>query len=216
MSKLGNIRKRPLDVPQIRVGDFPVCLGDGSNRSENIGIRKTDRIVGDIQRRLLCDKKAYCTIFSDYDGLDTGFAGKGEADGRNGGSEKARIIEDALMESVRSATDDNAVRRFVPYIQMYEFEGLLFSSPDALSTGLCVPNLKATFREIREAFPAPEEINDSPVTAPSKRLLKFISGYDKTVYGSLAALEIGLAPIRAECKRFDSWMSNLETLGARS
>lgn len=186
-------------------------IGKPGHKGGNV---KTDRIVGDIKRRLLGDKTAYCTTFFDYYGLDAKFAGKGAADGKHGGPEKALIIENALMESVRSATDANAVRRFVPYIQMYEFEGLLFSDPDALSAGLCVPGHTAALWQIRNAFLTPEEINDSPVTAPSKRLLRIIPGYDKPVYGSLAALEIGLAPIRAACQRFDAWMSNLETLGA--
>jgi hypothetical protein len=39
-------------------------------------------------------------------------------------------------------------------------------------------------------------------------------GYEKVVYGSLAALEIGLETIRTECRLFAEWLAIMETLGA--
>ncbi|MFC4160250.1 hypothetical protein [Chitinimonas lacunae] len=33
--------------------------------------------------------------------------------------------------------------------------------------------------------------------------------YDQPLYGSLGALEIGLATIRTECRRFDAWLQRL-------
>lgn len=56
------------------------------------------------------------------------------------------------------------------------------------------------------------EINDSRDTAPSQRILKWMPGYEKPLYGSLAAIEIGLDRIRRECKRFDRWVGVLENL----
>ena len=62
-------------------------------------------------------------------------------------------------------------------------------------------------------FPTPEDINDNSETAPSKRIVKVISQYEKVVYGSLIAMEIGLDAIRAECPRFSDWLTRLESLG---
>lgn len=189
----------------------PSLIGKPGHKGGNVN---TERIVGDIRRRLLGDRTAYCTTFFDYYGLDPRFVGKEAASRQTAIVDKASAIEDALKERLAAAVGENATRRFIPYIQMHEFEGLLFSDPDALAKGLSVPQLTSAFRKIRSAFSTPEEINDSPVTAPSKRILRMIPEYDKPVYGSIAALEIGLAPIRTQCKRFDQWLTLLEGLGA--
>ena len=95
---------------------------------------------------------------------------------------------------------------------MYEFEGLLFSDPGKLAAGLYVEHLASDFATVRNGFSTPEEINDSPVTAPSKRILSLMPVYEKPLYGSLAAIEVGLDGIRSECKRFSQWVKRLETL----
>jgi hypothetical protein len=68
------------------------------------------------------------------------------------------------------------------------------------------------FQAIRGQFQNPEEINDSPITAPSKRIIDLHSGYEKPLFGTLAALEIGLETIRNECPHFAAWITQLEGL----
>ena len=58
----------------------------------------------------------------------------------------------------------------------------------------------------------PEEINDSPVTAPSKRVEALVPGYEGPLLGVLAVLEIGLPHIREQCPQFDGWLKQLESL----
>jgi hypothetical protein len=65
-------------------------------------------------------------------------------------------------------------------------------------------------QEIREQFATPEEIDDSPATAPSKRVEALVRGYEKPLLGVLAILEIGLVRIRAESPHFDGWLGRLE------
>jgi hypothetical protein len=77
---------------------------------------------------------------------------------------------------------------------------------------VCQPNVAADLEAIRVGFNSPEEINDSPMTAPSKRLLKIIPGYQKPLYGNIAALDVGLKSIRDQCPHFDSWLKRLETI----
>jgi hypothetical protein len=100
--------------------------------------------------------------------------------------------------------------RFVPYVMMHEFEGLLFSDCDRFGAGIGQPALVPKFRAIRNAFNSPEEINDSPYTAPSKRVEALVPGYEKPLLGILAVLEIGLDAIRAECPLFRQWLERLE------
>jgi len=101
--------------------------------------------------------------------------------------------------------------RFVPFIVMHEFEGLLFSDCASFSRGIGRPDLEVRFREIRKNFATPEEINDSPDTAPSKRVKDLVPGYEKPLLGVLAVLEIGIARIRGECLHFDGWLNQLES-----
>ncbi|WP_081436174.1 DUF4276 family protein [Magnetococcus marinus] len=64
------------------------------------------------------------------------------------------------------------------------------------------------------AFASPEHINDSPATAPSKRIQTICKSYDKVVHGTLIALDIGLESIRQHCPLFDAWIKRLEGLNA--
>ena len=101
-------------------------------------------------------------------------------------------------------------RRFVPYVAMHEFEALLFSDCDRFGKAIDRPQLAARFQRIRNAFPTPEEIDDSPKTAPSKRVQALSPGYRKPLMGTLAALEIGLCRMRRECPHFADWLARLE------
>jgi hypothetical protein len=103
-------------------------------------------------------------------------------------------------------------QRFVPFVLMHEFEALLFSDCAAFSRGIYRPNLEGNFRRIRQQFATPEEINDAPETAPSKRIEALIPGYQKPLLGVFSVLEIGLPRIRAECPHFDGWLKHLESL----
>jgi hypothetical protein len=101
--------------------------------------------------------------------------------------------------------------RFVPFVVMHEFEGLLFSDCSAFSRGIGRTDLEISLREIREDFATPEDINDSPLTAPSRRVETLVPGYEKPLLGVLAVLEIGLSRIREECPHFDGWLKQLES-----
>jgi len=66
--------------------------------------------------------------------------------------------------------------------------------------------------DIINAYSSPEEINNNPNTAPSKRLLNLYEGYEKITHGCDAAEFIGLALIRKKCYLFNKWMNTLEAL----
>ena len=102
--------------------------------------------------------------------------------------------------------------KIIPYIQMHEFEGILFSSPEAIENNIRQPGLAEWAGTILQQFDNdPEKINDSKETAPSKRLLRE-TGYIKTVHGPNIAQEIGLTVLRAKCAGFGEWLDRLETL----
>ncbi len=173
-----------------------------------------DRLVTDLRFLLHQDDSSYCTTFFDYYGLSATFPGKREADKLRETADKSGYLLWALEETLREEFDDRQMERFIPYVQMHEFEGLLFSDPQALATGINRPELAEKFAAIRRQFPTPEDINDSIVTAPSKRIEKLFDAYEKPTHGSLAALEMGLATIRGECPLFDRWLQTLEGLAS--
>jgi hypothetical protein len=104
-------------------------------------------------------------------------------------------------------------RRFIPYLQLHEFEALVMA---------CLPKLEELYDESTQlnglarlqsevASLCPEDINDSPVTAPSKRLLRRIPGYSKCQDGPDAIELAGLDHVRSRCPRFNNWLSRLES-----
>lgn len=103
--------------------------------------------------------------------------------------------------------------RLIPYIQLHEFEALLFSDPSAFLEAF--PGNQAAVNRlaaIRTEFQNPEEIDNSPGNAPSKRILKVLPDYKKPVAGLLIAKKIGLVPIRQQCGHFNEWVARLLSL----
>lgn len=101
--------------------------------------------------------------------------------------------------------------RFVPHIQLYEFETLLFADPDAFAVRFesAAPGIQ-TLKDIASTFRSVEHINDGKTTAPSKRIISAFPGYRKTSAGPAIAAHIGLPALRQACPHFDSWIRKLE------
>jgi hypothetical protein len=187
-------------------------VGHARQRS---GIRRWPSVRTGIMNHLKEDPGCVATTMVDYYGLPPEWPGRTESKGLGTILEKAQCLQDALLRDLATEMGDRFnPRRFVPFVVMHEFEGLLFSDCAAFSRGINRPDLEKDFREIREHFATPEEINDSPDTAPSKRIESLVPGYQKPFLGLLAALEVGLDRIRAECPHFDGWLKHLESLAS--
>jgi len=105
------------------------------------------------------------------------------------------------------AEDINDIR-FIPYIQLHEFEALLFASNKGFVT-FFTDEQKDKTQGIIDSYGNPENINSSPQGAPSKRLLAIKNDYDKVIEGNLIALEVGIQKILEKCPRFNAWISKL-------
>lgn len=107
--------------------------------------------------------------------------------------------------------------RFLPYIQKFEFEALLFSNNQGFSAMYndIDSGVAQATQSIIDQYPDPEDINNHPDTAPSKRIQKILSDYeekyDKVVEGNLIAEEIGIHSILEKCPRFRAWVEKLMT-----
>lgn len=116
-----------------------------------------------------------------------------------------------LLEKMEEDIPEEFRYRFIPYIQMHEFEGLLFSDVHAFLNSFEEDEIKIEdLQAAADAFESPEMINNSPETAPSKRLIDAIPDYDKIVFGNCVAMDIGLEKIRKKCPLFNEWVEKLE------
>lgn len=188
-------------------------LGNARQRDRRGGIRGWPAARKDLVRHLSGDAGCVMTTMVDYYGLpwhgEKAWPGRAEANGLPF-AEKASVVEEAMLADIRVAAGENAARRLVPFVVMHEFEGLLFSDCDRFAYSIGETSLASRFQDIRDQFSCPEEINDSPITAPSKRVTQLLPGYQKPLLGSIAILEIGLTAVRRECPHFDGWIARLE------
>ena len=126
-------------------------------------------------------------------------------------------VETAILTGAEKRTTKFDTRFVLPYVQMHEFEGLLFSNTEEFQWVLDGWNedVRAQLKAVRDAFESPEDINDSPQTAPSKRILSIFENgvYSKTEHGPLIAEAIGLDVIRQNCPEFNKWIGALEAWG---
>ena len=179
---------------------------------------------GSAQRELLRllkeDRSRYVTTMFDYYGLPRDWPGREDVAGRLLASDRADVVERAMLRQIMDTWGaDRNEGRFIPYIQMHEFEALLFSEPKILGRALSpkadLDRTTSTLRQVTDSFATPEEIDDGATTAPSKRILSLAQEYQKVVDGNRAAVRIGLAKMRQACPHFGDWLARLEALQPR-
>jgi hypothetical protein len=128
-----------------------------------------------------------------------------------------QALEQAIVDGVARLTTGFDPRFVRPYVQMDEFEGLLFSDVEQFQYVLdgWSSEVRQTLTGVRSQFTTPEDINDHRETAPSKRILAaFPQGtYSKTEHGPLITDAIGLEAIRRQCPQFNGWVNMLEAWG---
>ncbi|HNP83531.1 MAG TPA: DUF4276 family protein [Nitrospira sp.] len=173
------------------------------------GIIDYDKIRGDLHRLMLEDqrKEARFTTMIDLYALPNEFPGWDKA--RKIADPRARI---AVLET--SLKVDIGDRRFFPYIQLHEFEALLYCDLSQLQRRVAgsEAGLSNLAKEVNGI--SPEEINDGLTTAPSKRIVRHVPIYErsKVRVGAAAAAAIGLPNLRSKCPHFNSWINSLEAL----
>ena len=184
-------------------------LGNARPRSRRGGIVAWSSAKKDILRHLTEDQSVIIALLVDYYGLPQ--SGSGAWPGRAAATE-AGNVEDGVRHCIGKLMGAGFhLDRFVPCVMMHEFEAMLFSDCDKLANAVGVPSAAPGLQSILEQFTGPEEINDAPETAPSKRILNLFPRYDKLLHGNRAVEMIGLERIRHECPHFADWLDRLET-----
>ncbi|MGB8699401.1 MAG: DUF4276 family protein [Thermosynechococcaceae cyanobacterium] len=138
------------------------------------------------------------------------------------GLDESKMLSQDPMNRVRFLEErfsaDIGDHRFIPYIQLHEYEAYLFSDPTCFEYFYsdCATEIKA-LQSILDQYQTPELINDGQHTAPSKRIIAQFPGYRnaKAVDGPQLAERIGLQIIRSKCPHFDEWLTRLEALNQK-
>ena len=188
---------------------LPKIIGTIGHQGGNVGYK---RLATDIRLLLQGDKTSRITTFIDFYGIFSNFPGIREARQLRSAQERFDTVVTAFLEQLTADFNRDDIARIIPYIQMHEFEGLLFSSPEDVAFGILQPHLWKKFAKILFAFDTPEDINDSIETAPSKRILQIFRGYQKVLHGSIIVRRIGLQKIHDHCPLFNAWIEVLENL----
>jgi hypothetical protein len=175
------------------------------------GGRKYLPMKNDIDRFLAQEKGAdvFFTTMIDLYGIHADFPGLADA-------ENLRHMPQKRVESLEQAfANDIGDPRFIPYIQLHEYEAFLFCQPSCFEYFYEQHKKEIAALEADAASAAtPELIDDGQHSAPSKRIIKQFPDYQdaKPVVGPQIGELIGLTVIRGKCPHFNGWLSRIETL----
>ena len=191
-------------------------MGKQRARDRRGGIRPWPEVRKRIINFLLQDPGQLASTMVDYYGLPQNGPGRwpGRAEARRLPlSDRAAHVENAIYSDISNEMGDGFnTSGFIPYVMMHEFEAMLFSDCSTFAQAINHPDLAVPFQRVRDRFNTPEEINDAPETAPSKRIANLLPSYQKPLLGVEAVSAIGLPVIHRECPHFAQWLTQLEKL----
>lgn len=181
------------------------------NREFRGGMTTYRKAKNDITRWLLEETHNTDVVFTtmfDYYALPQDFPGYDEAQKQHDPYQKVATIETELAKDIGDY-------RFIPYIQLHEFETLLFVDPQKFEIEYFdKPDGITMLQTIAQSFENPELINQGGETAPSKRIIRIFCDYadNKPAIGSMIANEIGVDAMKKGCAHFNEWVTRLEQL----
>lgn len=205
-----------LGTQNIFVDAHRITTGRRHGRLFRGGLTNYQQLGRDLELWMKQDqnKNSWFTTMIDFYGLPSNFPGRAGLPQNLVARDQVAYYEAELVKDIVFRLQDLPVSsRLVPYIQLHEFEALLFSEPAGFLEAF-PDDQRAVNRlqQVRDQFPSPEEINDGVNTAPSKRILSILPDFQKPVAGLLTARRIGLATFRRECRHFDDWITRLLAL----
>lgn len=187
----------------------PVLIGKPGHKGGDIRFERAKIDIGNFLKQR---PDTFISTMFDFYGIETSWPGRAEIQSSDTALEKAGKIEkETLSEIKKSFPDLNITNRFIPYIEMHEFEALLFSDAPTLANKIGVNPVEID--NILSECGGPEEINDDHKSSPSKRLQNLLDKkYRKVAMGKTIAEAIGIQTIREKCPHFNEWLERLELL----
>jgi len=185
----------------------------GKSRRQG-GVRKWESARRDIERTL--KEGRYCTTMFDFYAMPRDWPGREHAAGLSY-EQRGSHVEESIVQDLAAYIGDTFDRRqFIPYVQVHEFEALVFADVGQLAelaSTICGSSpavLSKRFRAILENAGDPEAINDDYRTCPSRRIKDVVPAYRKAANGPIVAGRIGLNVLREKCRHFGDWLRKLE------
>lgn len=206
----------PTEEAFIREVLAPYCLRNGvvmqasvlSKKGKKGGDVKFSRCKKEIRAFLIQRTDLTVCTFIDYYGVSE-WPGTNSIPPNAPPSRIANEMNQATILALLASYPElgTSINRYVPFTAVHEFETLLFSDSTILAqeTGIEQKLIDAVLQQFGE----PERINNSPSTAPSKRLLSWCPSYAKVRHGKTIAKAIGIDKMRQACPQFNEWLTKL-------
>jgi hypothetical protein len=178
--------------------------------------RKFATVLRELRALLKQEPRSTITTFLDYYGLPGDWPGVADSKSKLSSDIPKTVEAEIAKAVVAEFTDSFDPARFIPYIQMYELEALLFSGPEEMAEVFEQSRLRPEFEKIVRECGGCEQIDDDPNTAPSRRIENLYSAYKKgkseLAHAWRIMKRIGLDRVRRACPHFNDWLTRLEDL----
>lgn len=196
----------------------PRILLTSKKKNQRVGMISYNQAKRDVEnwisenRNRKSETHYYTTMF-DFYALPSDFPCMDEIEKYTDAYGKVSAVERAMAEKFQ-------VSNFVPYIQLHEFEALLFSN--ILKIIDRFPKQEKTIANLQKVLDGcngnPELVNTGQETAPSKRIVAVVEEcrkykYHKVQDGVNIACRIGIDVMMNKCKHFKEWIDKLIALG---
>lgn len=183
------------------------------------GVKEWEAARNDIVRTL--KERRYCTTMFDFYAMPASWPGRRDAATKKW-SDRAGHVEDKMLADVGDAMGEKFdARLFIPYVQLHEFEALVFAdvaqlaNVTALLSGRTAESLVRRFHEIVSEAGEPEAIDDGRKTCPSRRIRNIVRAYRKRLHGPIVTKRIGFPALCEKCPHFAEWIGRLESITPR-
>jgi len=198
-------------APYLALKNIFMTATQVSKTGQKGGDVKFSRTLKDIRNHLKQRPETIVCTFVDYYGIKE-WPGVDTLATNSSPAEIARIVNQASHAAVlKQCPGLQSESRYIPYFAVHEFEALLFSDSEVLAKKIGID--VAEINVVLDKYGEPEAINNSPKTAPSKRLDNWCKGkFKKTTAGIAIAEELGISTIRSKCSVFNIWLNQLEAL----
>ena len=187
-------------------------MDERHGRKYSGGVFNYAKVKADIVRTIKAEHgpNVFYTTMFDYYGRINGFPGYDEAE-KLSNYAAVKKLEQSLLDDIQKEFPDFDVSgHFIPNFLCHEFEALLLTDISKLA-GFYIGKEKeiAQLAKEVEKIGNPEWVNTCEETAPSKRILKVVSNYDKVLCGTVVAVDIGFEKIVSSCQHFREWLERL-------
>ncbi len=172
------------------------------------GMSKYSYIKKDILN-IIYEKDVVVSMMIDFYRLPSDFPGFNDLKVTQTHQEQANLLETRIKKDLEDS-QNQLFDNFIPYIQLHEFEALVFASISGIDSLFERSEMDYNgLMNVIQQYPNPEDINNHPDTAPSVRLKKLIFGYNKVLHGIDIINTVGMAELLEKCPRFKTWIESM-------